>query len=68
MVKDVTGLPEFHRAIGYLSNWNLTFPEVSIMICDTKDGELRAVYFRADGSCAYVIGAIFREGKYEFHS
>ena len=63
-----TGFVEFYTAVGYLANWNFTFPRVDIYIADRKDGELRAVYFNDEGKCGYVIGAIFREGKYEFHS
>ena len=61
-----TNRAEFEKAIGYLSTWNLTFPEVNIF-SDSKD-ELTAVYITAEGERGYVIGAVWHEDHYGFHS
>jgi len=66
------GGPETEAALGYLSQWNYTFPHVDIYMA--RDDELTACY-RAEGAAAgdrpgYVIGAIFNhEAKsFSFHS
>lgn len=57
---------ELHRAIGYLSSWALEYPKVTIY----RDGEtdLVAVYFNEKDERAYVIGAIWHDDHYGFHS
>ena len=53
-------------AIGYLSTWNLSYPTVSIF----RDGgnDLVAVYHKDDDERAYVIGAVWHDDHYGFHS
>jgi hypothetical protein len=53
-------------AIGYLAAWNLTYPYVSIY----HDGgaDLVAVYGRDASDRAYVIGAVWHDDHYGFHS
>lgn len=67
-LQNLVGYEAFSNAIGYLSLWNLNFPRAYIYLADKKDGELQACFERPEGGIGYVIGAIFREGKYEFHS
>ena len=57
---------EWQEAIGYLSTWNLTFPKVSIR----QDGEtdMVAVYYTEKDEPGYVIGAVWHEDHYGFHS
>lgn len=57
---------EWFRAIGYLATWNMTFPTVEIR----ADGEtdLVAVYRDEEGNIGYVIGAVWHDGRYGFHS
>lgn len=57
---------EWFRAIGYLSTWNMTFPTVEI----SPDGEtdLVAVYRDEDSNVRYVIGAVWHDDHYGFHS
>lgn len=54
------------HAVGYLSSWNTTYPTVEIY----QDGmtDLVAVYFDAAGECRYVIGAVWHDDHYGFHS
>lgn len=57
---------EWFRAIGYLSTWNMSFPTVVIR----ADGEtdMVAVYKDEDGNIRYVIGAVWHDDHYGFHS
>lgn len=54
------------RALGYLSTWNMTYPTVDIY----QDGEtdMTAVYSDEQGNRRYVIGAVWHEDHYGFHS
>lgn len=60
------GEDKFNAAIGYLSTWNYTYPKVIIYAEDDRD--LVAVYKTADDSTGYVIGAIWHDDHYGFHS
>jgi hypothetical protein len=53
-------------AIGYLSSWNLSYPTVEIW----RDGktDLVAVYRCKEGNVKYVIGAVWHDDHYGFHS
>lgn len=53
-------------AIGYLSSWNMTFPTVNIY----RDGDtdMVAVYLNEQGKRGYVIGAVWHDDHYGFHS
>jgi hypothetical protein len=55
------------QAIGYLSTWSAgEYPKVVI----TRDGDtdLVAVYYRENGERMYVIGAVWHDTHYGFHS
>lgn len=67
-IRTAVGAEAFYKAIGYLSTWNMTFPEVTIYSDGTND--LIAVYKNADSTHGYTIGAIYNTvaGSYGFHS
>ena len=65
---EATSRKEFYNAIGYLSTWNLTFPKVTIRAVDCDDGELIAIYETEEGKTGYVIGAVWHNDHYGFHS
>jgi hypothetical protein len=54
------------EAIGYLSSWNLSYPRVDIYRDDKTD--LVAVYFNGEDVRGYVIGAVWHDDHYGFHS
>lgn len=54
------------EAIGYLSSWNMSFP--SVIIYADYNQDLVAVYRHEDGSRGYVIGAVWHDDHYGFHS
>ncbi len=56
------------QAIGYLSSWNPTYPEVAIIRDTTNKPDLIAIYYNKDGVRGYVIGAVWHEDHYGFHS
>lgn len=54
-------------AIGYLSGWSAdTYPTVRIY----RDGktDIVAVYLKGDNELGYVIGAVWHDDHYGFHS
>jgi hypothetical protein len=53
-------------AIGYMATWNTTYPTVKIM----RDGgsNMVAIYYRHNDDREYVIGAVWHEDHYGFHS
>lgn len=54
-------------AIGYLSTWSSDhYPTVRIY----RDGkaDMAAVYLKGDGELGYVIGAVWHDDHYGFHS
>jgi len=55
------------HAIGYLSTWNLQHPKVAIYR-DGKDADLVAVYSDEKYVTKYVIGAVWHQDHYGFHS
>jgi len=66
-IMEEVGRQNFFAAIGYLSTWNMSFGFVQI----TQDGDtdMVAVYKNtADGPIGYVIGAVWHEDHYGFHS
>lgn len=69
---DVSGIinrtdrQEYYKAIGYLSSWNLSFPKV--VIWADSEGDLVANYLNEDGTIGYVIGAVWHEDHFGFHS
>ena len=66
-IMEEVGRQNFYAAIGYLSTWNMSYGFVTI----TQDGDtdMVAVYRdTADGPTKYVIGAVWHEDHYGFHS
>lgn len=66
MIKQVVGKDKFFDALGYLSTWNMTFPTVDIYT--DGDTDLVAVYKDDTNKTGYVIGAVWHEDHYGFHS
>ena len=64
-MKEIVGREKFFDAIGYLSTWNMTHPSVDIYPDDT---DMVAVYKDEQGKTEYVIGAVWHEDHYGFHS
>ena len=64
-IKDVVGY-KFYDALGYLGTWNMTYPSVDIYT--DGDTDMVAVYKDETGTSGYVIGAVWHEDHYEFHS
>lgn len=55
-------------AIGYLSTWSAdSYPTVRIYR-DGKGPDMAAVYLKGDGELGYVIGAVWHDDHYGFHS
>lgn len=54
------------NAIGYLSTWNTNYPFASIF--HDRDNDLVCVYKDASNNKTYVIGAVWHEDHYGFHS
>lgn len=67
-IRTAVGAEAFYKAIGYLSTWSMTFPEVGIF-ADTNT-DLVAAYKDANGKHGYTIGAIYNQvtKAYGFHS
>jgi len=67
-MEQVTPL-EFYKAVGYLSTWNMTFPEVKLFY-NVRDMEITASYYTAAGELGYCIGAVFNTDtkQFGFHS
>lgn len=55
------------EAIGYLTAWNLSYPSVNIYR-DGKTNDLVAVYRNEKDERQYVIGAVWHDDHYGFHS
>jgi hypothetical protein len=53
-------------AIGYLSTWNLSYPTVNIY--RDRDNDLVAVYLDGNEDRKYVIGAVWHDDDYGYHS
>lgn len=68
IMKQVTPL-EFYRAVGYLSTWNMSFPEVRLYY-NARDLEITASYYTTTGELGYCIGAVFNTDtkRFGFHS
>ena len=66
-IREIVGPEAFNAAIGYLTTWNMTFPRCSIHI-DRDLPDMVAYYFDGTGDCRYVIGAIWHDDHYGFHS
>lgn len=68
MKEQVTPL-EFYRAVGYLSTWNMRFPEVRLYY-NARDLEITASYYTEAGDLGYCIVAVFDADskQFGFHS
>lgn len=66
---NAVGAEEFYRAVGYLSTWNMTFPEVRLYY-NAREREITASYYTEAGDLGYCIGAVFNSDtqKFGFHS
>lgn len=65
-MQHATDHDEWFRAVGRLSTWNMSFPTVDIR----PDGEtdMVAVYKDENDNVKYVIGAVWHDDHYGFHS
>lgn len=60
--------PKVWEAIGYLSTWSAdNYPTVRIYR-DGNGPDMAAVYLKGDGELGYVIGAVWHDDHYGFHS
>ena len=70
-IAEITGHDKLNAALGYLSGWNMSFTHVTIS-GGVFDGnpELLATYREdADAPCVgYVIGAVWHDDHFGFHS
>lgn len=66
------GVQNWERAIGYLSTWAMHNPEYQI--CEIHQDffggntDMVAVYKNAEGVRRFVIGAVWHDDHYGFHS
>ena len=66
-IMEEVGRQNFFAAIGYLATWNMSFGFVQITQDDTTD--MVALYKDTEDSpVKYVIGAVWHENHYKFHS
>lgn len=65
-MQHATNHDEWFRAIGYLSTWNMSFPTVEIRAEGGTD--MVAVYKDEEDNVRYVIGAVWHDDHYGFHS
>jgi len=66
-IMEAVGRQNFFASIGYLSTWNMSFGFVQITQDDTTD--MVAVYKDTEnGPTKYVIGAVWHDDHYGFHS
>ena len=68
-LKEQVTAAEFYRAVGYLSTWNMSFPEVKLFY-NVRELEITASYYTPSGVLGYCIGAVFNTDsrKFGFHS
>ena len=70
-ISETTGSKELFNAIGYLSQWNMTFPVVEIRSNGRDDigPEIIATYRMGEGEpVGYCIAAVWHEDHFGFHS
>lgn len=65
-MQHTTNADEWFRAVGRLSKWNMSFPTVDIYPVGETD--MVAVYKDENGNVGYVIGAVWHDDHYGFHS
>lgn len=68
-LREQVGVKEFNNAVGYLSTWNMTFPEVRLFY-NARELEITASYYDEHGTLGYCIGAVFNRDtkQFGFHS
>lgn len=69
-IAEITGHDKLYTALGYLMQWNMTFPHVTIG-GGSYDGapELYAIYRKElNGPIGYSIGAVWHDDHFGFHS
>lgn len=69
-IKEKVGYVEFTQAVGYLSTWCVasdSYPKVTLY-ANERDMEITATYWKPDGKLGYVIGAVWHDGHFGFHS
>jgi hypothetical protein len=65
----VTGGAEVIKAVGYLSTWSRDGYGFVDIYPNARQLEMTAVYRKEDsGDVGYVIGAVWHEGHFGFHS
>jgi hypothetical protein len=70
-IAEITGHDKLNAALGYLSGWNMTFPHVTISggVFDGNPELLAAYRTNADDRRpGYVIGAVWHDDHFGFHS
>lgn len=67
-LKGKTSPAEVRHAVGYLSLWNMSYPECRLMY-NAKEGEIVATYWRG-GVRGFVIVAVWSQSNnaFSFHS
>lgn len=69
-----TDLPAVHQALGKLAVWGAQRLPLCKVFIEHKEGwppQITGVYFdgtEPEGKCAFQLGAVWRDGKFEFHS
>ena len=66
IAESIGGWDKLWEAIGYLSTWNQSYPYVNIY--RDGDADLVAVYRDTEGDRKYVIGAVWHDTHYGYHS
>lgn len=67
-IAEKVGFDKLQAAIGYLSLWNMGFDQVSISL-NPAELEMTAIYTYGSGAPGrYVIGAIWHDDHFGFHS
>lgn len=56
------------EAIGYLSSWAADSYPIVRIYRDGNGPDIAAVYLKGDGELGYVIGAVWHDDHYGFHS
>lgn len=69
-IQQQVGYAEYTTAVGYLSTWAIaseSYPKVTLY-ANARDIEITATYWKPDGKLGYVIGAVWHDGHFGFHS
>jgi hypothetical protein len=68
-LKERVGFEQFTTAVGYLTTWSLSYPQVTLFF-NVRDLEITATYYNTLSELQYCIGAVFNTStmKFGFHS